>query len=124
MTDDELYALGDQALASWNERDFDRFYALFQPDVRYHGSGSVDLTGVGALRAHYEKALAWCPDLAISRTLAVVDAARGCCASVQVERGTAVDGTPFGFEGMTFFRFGTDRLIAEVWEKIELLHAP
>jgi hypothetical protein len=108
----------------WNDRDLDGYFALFHPRVRYHGSGGVELEGVEALRAHYGQALAWCPDLTISSTLGIVDAERRCCASIQVERGTAVNGESFGFEGMTFYRFGVDGLVSEVWEKIEPLPGP
>ena len=124
VTADELRALAERALRMWNERDLDGYFALFQPDVRYHGSGAVELEGVQALRARYDKALAWCPDLTITSTLAIVDGERQCCASIQLERGTTVSGEPFGFEGMTFYRFGPDGLVSEVWEKVEPLLSP
>src|SRR5205085_11633203 len=110
MTGDELRALTERGLRMWNERDLDGYFALFQPGVRYHGSGSVELEGVDELRAHYDSALAWCPDLTITSTFAVVDADQQSCASIQLERGTTVAGEPFGFEGMTFYRFGSDGL--------------
>jgi hypothetical protein len=124
MTGDEMRALLERGLHMWNERDFDGYYALFQQGVRYHGSGSVELEGLEALRAHYDRALAWCPDLTITSTLALADAERQSCASIQIEKGTTVSGEPFGFEGMTFYRLGSDGLVAEVWEKIEPLGAP
>lgn len=118
-----LRELSSKAVAAWNERRLDDLYALYEDDVVFHAPDGRTLQGVQALRGQYDVALAWCPDLRIEALVVVADDEAGLLASLQREQGTAVDGTPFAFEGMTFFRIGSDGRIAEVWEQMRVLPA-
>lgn len=116
MDAEELRAVSRRSVEWWNARNFDEFYSEFHPDVVYHASEGTEVHGVEALRARYDAVLAWCPDLTITVTLCVADSDAGLLASMQVEKGTATNGEPFSFEGMTFFRMGSDGRVAECWE--------
>ena len=110
----ELHDLSDRSVAAWNRGDLDEFYSVFREDVIYHGA--AELRGVDALRAQYDKALAFVPDLKIQIEFRVVDPDGSSSASLQTESGKTADGTAFGFRGMTFFRYDDEGLVAEVWE--------
>jgi len=120
-TANELRDISRLSIERWNARDFDAFYAVFHPGVVYHAPDGSEVHGVDALRARYDAALAWCPDLTITQVLCVADPEMGLLASIQVEKGTATNHEPFGFEGMTFFRVGSDGRVAESWENIRSL---
>jgi hypothetical protein len=102
-------------------RDFDAYDAVFHPSVVYHAPDGEEGHGVDALRSRYDAALAWCPDLMITLVLCVADPEVGLVASIQLERGTAINGETVGFEGMTFFRMGIDGRVAETWENTRSL---
>lgn len=89
-----LYADG-RAVAAWNERLLDDFYAMYHPDVVHHGTDGLDRHGVAE------------PETRI-------------IASLQIEAGTTATDDPFSFEGMLFIRLGDDDLVHEAWEQIRL----
>jgi hypothetical protein len=117
----EMKALSGRAVAAWNERRLDDFYAVYHPDVVHHSADGVDRHGVAELRAVYDGALSICPDLTITPTIVVADVDSGLLASIQTEAGTSTTGEPFGFQGMLFLRFGDDGLVHEAWEQIRPL---
>lgn len=108
------------AAQAWNDKDFESYYAFFDAGVVFHGPQAIELHGVDALRAQYDQAVAFCPDLTIETKVVVVDAAASRLASVQDEAGTAVNGEPFRFEGMTFYHFNDAGLVDEIWEQFEI----
>jgi hypothetical protein len=117
----EMKALSGRAVDAWNERRLDDFYALYHPDVVHHGADGVDRHGVVELRALYDGALSFCPDLTITPMIVVADADSGLLASIQTETGTTTTSDPVGFQGMLFLRFGDDGLVHEAWEQIRPL---
>lgn len=118
---EELRAFSQRAVEDWNARRLDACYDTFHPDVKSHGPDGTKLHGVDALRTRYDAALAWCPDLAITVVACIADPERGFIASMQTERGTSVDGKPFGFDGMVFLRLGSDGRVHESWEQLRPL---
>jgi hypothetical protein len=121
MDAEEMRASSRRAVDDWNSRRLDEFYAAFHPAVRYHGTGGVELDGVDALRAHYDAALAYCSDLTITQQLVATDAGMRIVSSLQVESGTAVDGSAFGFRGIMLCSLDDDGLVREVWEHVDPL---
>ncbi|HVY09796.1 MAG TPA: nuclear transport factor 2 family protein [Mycobacteriales bacterium] len=121
MSAAEMRALSARAIAAWNERRFDDFYALYHPDVLHHSADGVDRHGVIELRTLYDSVLAVCPDLTITPISVVADPEAGLLASIQTESGTTVGGDAFGFQGMLFLRLSDDGLVHEAWEQIRPL---
>lgn len=124
MSTAEMKILSAQAVAAWNERRFDDFYALYHPGVVHHSADGHERHGVAELRALYDSALQICPDLTIRPITVVSDAEAGLMASMQIESGTTAAGEPFGFQGMLFLRLDADGLIIEAWEQVQSLTAP
>lgn len=116
MTPEELRAASRSAVAAWNARDLDGFFAHFRHDVAYHGGVGAELQGVAALRERYSIALQICPDLTVTTLFVVAGDDGRSLASIQTESGTTVDGEPFGFTGMVFLRFDEMGLVEELWE--------
>jgi SnoaL-like domain len=118
---DDLRDLSRLSIERWNARDFDACYAVFHPSVVYHAPDGGEVRGIDALRARYDAALAWCPDLMITLVLCVADPEAGLVASIQLERRTAINDESVAFEGMTFFRMGSDDRVAGTWENTRSL---
>lgn len=119
-----------QAVAQWNDRDLDAYFAGFASDVRCDVNG-LELNGVDALRAFYEAVLSAFPDLRIELAHVVVDVETQTVATMQVERGThhgdlvtphgtiPATGRPFVMHGAMFMRFDDDGLVCEMTELVD-----
>ncbi len=129
-TSDEGRARAHRAIAHWNERDLDGYFAGFASDVRADLNG-FGLQGVEALRSFYGAVLSAFPDLWIELTHVAADVETQTVATLQVERGThlgdlvtplgsvAATGRPFVMRGAMFIRFDEQGSVHEMTELVD-----